>query len=292
MFHKNRLLEALSHDDEMDLSRRELKEVLSELSTSKRRVQKNLDTTVVSQIFKFLIGLVILIAILFSMFILGSRYLFQENVGFELTNRLSTKNLQKKFDNVSSFFFKSKNNVSKKPFTTSLTNTPTAALDQDYYVQVALCQYAKCSNFFKEKLNNSGYAHKVVQLKKGESTPYKEIISVQAMSLQKAQNLSEFINTINDRSGYANVVSVNNGLFKVSLGIFPNPALAEDLRRYYESLAASDLVQFTYSESLILTETGLSKILAGPFTTVEKATQAFQTIRAGKNLETSFITVY
>jgi cell division septation protein DedD len=94
---------------------------------------------------------------------------------------------------------------------------------------------------------------------------------------------------VNERSGYANVVSTSDGKFRVSLGSFPDPNIAEDLRRYYESLAVTESVQFTYQKSFMASGSGLSRIIIGPFSTRGEVFQALKQVRQDQSLASSFV---
>ena len=284
---QNKLLEVLSdYDNDLGLSRRELKEAISELSASgrRRKIQKSLDATISNQIFKFLIGLVVLAGLLVLMFMAGSRYLFQNQdfMGFIPQNYW-----KKKSTDFSKFF--TTNRLNNKAI--SIGEIPAKKQGQSYYIQLAICRYEKCSNTYIKRASYLGLPYKVDNLEEGEKIIFKEIVSVQKMDLQKAQNLAVFINTVNERSGYANVVSSSNGFFYISLGSFPNADIAEDLRRYYDSLAASESVSFSYKESFTASSGGLAKILVGPFEKEVKVKEILKGIVKNKGLQSAFITV-
>ena len=160
---------------------------------------------------------------------------------------------------------------------------------ESYYIQVALCRYQKCSQKFSDKLKKLGYEPQLFQTKVSLGGGYNEIISRQSFSLQKTQDLADFINTVNDRSGYASIIPAENGKFKISLGTFPNKELAEDLRRYYESLTAADQVRFVFSQTTSIQGSNLSKVVAGPFATKEYLLTALKKIKQQKTFSDAFI---
>lgn len=286
MSYQNRLLEALS--DDQGVSRKELKEAISELSASqrKRNIQKHLNANISSQIFKFLIGLVVLIALLVMMFIAGNRYLFYN----QALEGFVSKNYSKSGAYFSNLFSL---DPLKKPANNSISTPqmPVKKQGQNYYIQLAICRYDKCSNEYIGKASSLGLPYQVVTLEVGEKIIFKEIVSAKTMDLQRAQNLAEFINTVNDRSGYANIIPAPDGLFYISLGSFPNADIAEDLRRYYESLTAAESVEFAYKDFFTASSSGLSKILVGPFSDEQKVKSTFQEVVKVKGLQTAFITV-
>ena len=290
MSRKNELLDALRGDDEViGVNRRELKEALSELSTSGRRTQvsNSIDKRISSQIFKILFGLILLGAILSFIFIYGFRYLLGENPQFsDLSSNLPSGEISKKINwnenKIFSFF-------SKKPTQGKILDY-VLPKGENYYIQVALCKYKKCSQKFSANLEKLGYEPQVFQTQVLLGSGYNEIVSRQSFSLQKAQDLTSFINAINDRSGYASVVPTEKGKFRISLGTFPNRDIAEDLRRYYESITVADQVRFVFSKTTSISGNGLSQIVAGPFSTKKRLLDALTRIKKEKIFSDAFIT--
>ena len=229
-----------------------------------------------------LFGLLLLGVILTVIFVYGFRYLLGENP--QLSDLSSTRISQKvdwNKNKIFSFF-------SKKPAQGKILDYALPK-GENYYVQVALCKYKKCAQSYSKKLQKIGYEAQVFQTKISLGGGYNEIVSRQSFFLQKTQNLTDFINTVNDRSGYASVIPAENGKFKISLGTFPNKELAEDLRRYYESLTAADQVRFVFSKTTSISGSGLSKVVAGPFTTKEHLLSALKEIKQQKTFSDAFI---
>ncbi len=284
MSRKNDLLDALSGNDEViGVNRRELKEALSELSTSSRRtkINRSLDRRISSQIFSILFGLLLLAAILAVVFVYGFRYLLGENP--QLSDLPSAK-ISKKINWNEIFPFFSKNATQGKVLDYALPK------GENYYIQVALCKYKKCYQKYSANLKKLGYEPQVFQTQVTLGGGYNEIISRQSFSLQKTQDLTDFINTVNDRSGYASVVPTENGKFRISLGTFPNRQIAEDIRRYYESLTAADQIRFVFRKTTSISGSGLSKVVAGPFGTKEILLDALTKIKQEKGLSDAFVT--
>ena len=290
MSRKNELLEALRGDDEViGVNRRELKEALSELSNSGQRAQINrsLDKKISSQIFSILFGLLLLGAVLAVIFVYGFRYLLGENPQLsDLSSNLPSGKISKKVNwnenKIFSFF-------SKKPNQGKVLDY-VLPKGENYYIQVALCQYKKCSQKFSDNLEKIGYKPQIFQTQVLLGSGYNEIVSRQSFSLQKAQSLTDFINAVNDRSGYASVIPTKNGQFRISLGTFPNKEFAEDIRRYYENITAADQVRFVFRKTTSIPDSGLSRVVAGPFGTKEKLLTALTRIKQEKGLTDSFIT--
>ena len=292
MSRKNDLLDALSgNDDVIGVNRKELREALSELSTSSRRssINHSLNRKISNQIFSILFGLLLLGGILTVVFVYGFRYLLGENP--QLSD-LSSVKISQKTDwskNKVFSFFSNKPVFSKKSDQGKILDYALPK-GESYYVQVALCKYKKCAQSYSKKLQKIGYEAQVFQTKISLGGGYNEIVSRQSFFLQKTQNLTDFINTVNDRSGYASVIPAENGKFKISLGTFPNKELAEDLRRYYESLTAADQVRFVFSKTTSISGSGLSQVMAGPFSTKERLLSALTKIKREKGFLDAFLT--
>ena len=288
MARHNKLLEALSdYDNDLGLNRSDLRDAIADLSAEqrKRRIRKRLDISVSRQIFNFFIGLILLSAILVILFIAGNRYLFEKN-NTNLKSIIPTSwenNITDFFSNIS--FKNLKSPIQKS----SLDTIPYLKTGENYYVQIAICRLQKCNNLYVNKARKLEYPYNVVTEAISKKNNFKEIISARPLSLQRAQNLVDFINTVNDRSGYANIVPTAEGKFYVSLGSFPDEAVAEDLRRYYENLVSSEAVRFEYKESYMFQSGNLSRILIGPFQTKNKVLKILPEIRQAKGLENSFI---
>lgn len=287
---KNSLIEALSEDNYNfdDISRRELKEALSDLSNSSR--DRNIEQKIFTHIFKILFGLIFLVAILSLIFVFGFKKL---NGKYPNLDSITDFNFNKNIKTTN--FLPIKSNKMGKIVVYNLPQ------GRKFYIQVALCKFDKCTQTYIAKLAKIGLPQQTLSFTKTkniqtqqQSDIYKEIVSTESFTLDKTQNIVEFINIVNERSGYASTIPSENNQFKISLGTFPNLELAEELRRYYEGLVYADNVHFSFSESIVSTSnqvssSGILRIVAGPFENNAELIQALKKIKTEKTLESSFV---
>ena len=286
---RNALVEALSKESsEFDgVSREELKEALSELSSSNRKPNK-MDQKISGQILKVLLGLILLTAILFLIFSYGFKKILGDDPSFENLSKLNFLDLTSKKFSDSAKLLNPSNPDSAK--TNKDKPAYILAKGQKFYVQVALCKFEKCIKSYTKKINSIGFVQETFALKKTTSTKkYREIISEQSFDLEKGQDLVDFINTVNDRNGYANLISVGDEQYKISLGTFPDLETAESLLRYYESLVYSEQIRFVFQDTSVSSSNGLVRVVAGPFSNKADLKEAFTKIKSDTNLSNSFV---
>ena len=162
-----------------------------------------------------------------------------------------------------------------------------------YYIQVAYCGYGQCRNSYSSALKRRGFDFRIDDIQKTPSIEYYEITSKKGYSQRTAEEIAEFINSVNEKSGYATVSSSGNGLYSISMGVVPDIEFANQLQDYYNEFQANSVYPEEISFQVkrgVSQESKTFKILAGPFTTKEKASRSLTLLKKEYLFRDAFIT--
>ena len=292
------LINALDDDSDKEIkadnfsdksSKTELKEILEEIKTSAKqkkdkRIKENLEKVINRQTMKTLLVYTFILFLLCALATVSYYWYKDKNPDFSLKELFfaDSKNV-----------FTSSTSAGKTAETTLqkekiISNRPPK--NKGFYIQVALCKTSDCVGSFSNIIKNRNLEFEKLD-SKGQSSGLPEVISENLMTLGEAEKVAKHINLVNERGGYASVTPDPRGTqYRVSMGIFPDKALAEDIKRYYQTLLAAQQIRFV-SRNSVTYSSGITRIVVGPYSKRNEAMLILKDLKRDRLFADAFIIV-
>lgn len=172
----------------------------------------------------------------------------------------------------------------EKPQETEAPKPTQATPSVNFFIQVATCSFAKCTEEYKQRLREIG--EPIFQMQKKEKYDLIELISKQVYTLQRANYLIDLVNRKNRGAGSASVVYQSNG-HRITMGTFTALDRAKEVKFHLERNLSSENLIFSLEH--VRKDYRMSKVYAGPYRSGSEARRVLKEFRRKRYFPEAFI---